>query len=139
MDKKENGTRRDKAGWTIAREWFQQNNRSLTALIQDYACPKCAKQLSARKNEDSTKAIISAIQHCCSRTPDFIHSRLPITESIFRLFLANGNQPLGLEELGKQLSERRGGDPYRAAPEVLSRILNNDQYYGFQEIKPPAS
>ena len=138
MAKKEDGTERSKAGWAIAPEWFQQNNRSLAALTQDYTCPKCAKKLSARKNEDSPEAIISAIQDCCSRSPDFIHSRMPIAESIFRLFLANGNQPLELEELGKQLNERRGGDPYRASPEVLSRILKSDQYYGFQEIKAPS-
>jgi hypothetical protein len=138
MAKKEKSTEVTKTGWVIAPEWFQQNNRSLVALIRDYMCPKCVKKLSGKKAHEA-EPIISAIQGCCSRSPDFIHSRTPIAESIFRLFLANGNQPLELEELSKQLSERRGGDPYRASPEVLSRILTNDQYYGFQEIKAEAS
>ena len=78
---------------------------------------------------------MSTIHNCCSHNPDFINDRLPILEGAFRLFLANGNQPLDLEELGNQLSERRGGDPYRTSPETLNRILKNDRYYGLQEAK----
>ena len=78
---------------------------------------------------------MSAIKECCSQAPDFITERLPILESVFRLFLANGNLPLALEELGKQLSELRGGDPYRTSPETLTRLLKSDRYYGLQEIQ----
>ena len=77
---------------------------------------------------------MSTIQACCSHTPHFINDRLPIIESAFRLFLANGNQSLDTEELGNQLSELRGGDPYRTSPEALSRLLKNDRYYGLQEV-----
>jgi len=63
-----------------------------------------------------------------------ITGELPILESIFRLFLATGNQSLDLEELGKQLSERRSGDPYRTSVEMLSRLLANDQYYGLRQV-----
>ena len=44
-------------------------------------------------------------------------------ESIFRLYLAGDNQPLTLEELGRQLSEWRDGDIYTTSPEILSRLL----------------
>ena len=121
--------------WAIALDWFQQNNRSISALIREYLCPKCAKQLSAKGKENSPDALMSAIKDCCSHTPEFINERLPISESIFRLFLANGNQPLDLEELGERLSELRSGDPYRTSPEILFRLLKSDRYYGFQEAK----
>ena len=135
MAKEETSTEQPKTRWAIAPDWFQQSNRSISALIQSYLCPKCAKRLSAKRKMESPDAILSAIQDCCSRVPDFIHDRLPILESIFRLFLANGNQPLDLEELGKRLSERRGGDPYRTSPETLSRLLKSDRYYGLREAK----
>ena len=77
---------------------------------------------------------MSNIKDCCSRTPEFINDRLPILESVFRLFLANGNQPLDLEELGKRLNEWRGGDPYRTSPETLYRLLKNDRYYGLRPV-----
>ena len=134
MDKEEAGTEPLKLRWAIALDWFQQSNRSITALIRDYLCPKCAKQFNSEGKTNSPDALMSAIQNCCSHTPDFINDRLPITESIFRVFLANGNQPVSLEELGKQLSELRGGDPYRTSPETLSRLLKNDRYYGLQGV-----
>ena len=74
------------------------------------------------------------IKDCCSKAPNFITGELPILESIFRLFLTNGNQLLGLEELGTQLSEWRGGDTYRTSVEILSRLLSSDQYYGLHQI-----
>lgn len=134
MNKKTTIVEQPKTQWAIALDWFEQNNRSISALIQDYLCPKCAKKLSAKGKESSPDALISAIKDCCSHTPEFINDRLPILESIFRLFIANGNQPLDLEELGKQICELRGGDSYRTSPESLSRLLKNDRYYGLQEI-----
>ena len=133
MDKEKISTEQPKTLWSIAPDWFQQNNRSISALIQDYLCPKCAKQLSAEGKENPPDALLSTIRDCCSQAPDFITDRLPILESVFRLFLANGNQPLELEELGNQLSELRGGDIYRTSPEILLRLLKNDRYYGLRE------
>ncbi len=92
-------------------------------------CPKCREQLKAGEREISADDLLSTIRDCCSQTPEFITQKLSILESIFRLFLANGNQPLDLEELGKQLNERRGEDAYRTSPEILSRLLSNDRYY----------
>jgi len=135
VDKEEISTEQPKTRWAIALDWFQQNNRSISPLIQYYLCPKCAKQLSSKAKESSPEALMSTIKKCCSQAPNFITERLPILESIFRLFLANGNQSLDLEELGKQLSELRGGDPYRTTPETLTRLLKNDRYYGLQEVQ----
>ena len=68
------------------------------------------------------------------RTQDFITSSLPVQESIFRIFLANGNEPLTLAELSEQLSQRRGIDSYRASSAVLSRLMANDQHYGLRPV-----
>jgi hypothetical protein len=106
----------------------------MATLTQSYLCPKCAKRLSAKGKSGSPEALMSAIKSCCSRAPGFINDRLPLLESIFRLFLANGNQPLNLEELGTQLSELRGGDQYRTSAETLSHLMKNDRYYGLKEI-----
>ena len=113
-------------------DWCRQNNRSFPALAQSCLCPKCQEQL--REGEVAAADLIAAIRDCCSKTPEFITRQLPILESIFRLFLANGNQPLDLEELGKQLSEWRGGDTYCTSAEILSRLLRNDQYYGLRQV-----
>lgn len=115
-------------------DWYQQSNRSFPALAQNHLCPKCQERLKAGERESLAADLIAAIRDCCSKTPGFITHELPILESIFRLFLANGNQPLNLEELGKQLSEWRGNDTYCTSAEILSRLLGNDQFYGLRRI-----
>ena len=98
-------------------------------------CPKCQERLKGGEGEISASDILATIKDCCSQAPDFISDELPILESVFRFFLANGNEPLDVEELGKQLSECRGGDTYCTSAEILSRLLDNDRYYGLRQVK----
>ena len=135
MDKEEIIDDLPKTRWSIDLDWYQRNNRSLSTMAQSCLCPKCAKQLSAKGKEISMNDLLSKIKDCCSRTPGFITDQSPILESIFRFFLANGNQPIDLEKLGKQLSEWRGGDTYRASPEILLRLLKSGKYYGLREVQ----
>ncbi len=131
MNKEDTSTDRINPRWFIDLDWFQQSNRSFLALTRGCLCPGCRERL---KGEVVAADLLTAIQDCCAKAPDFISGELPILESAFRLFLANGNQPLDLEELGRQLSEWRGGDTYRTSAEILSRLLGNDQYYGLRQI-----
>ena len=130
MDEEVISTDRVKPRWFIDLDWYQQNNRSFPVLAQSYLCPKCRKRLMAEEKEASVAKLLSAIRNCCSKTSGFITDTLPILEGIFRLFLANGNQPLDVEELGRQLSEWRSGDTYCTSADILSRLLSSDQYYG---------
>jgi len=120
--------------WFIDLDWLEQHNRSFFALAQGCLCPKCRERLKVGKEEISAADLLSDIEDCCSKTPGFVTDKSPILDSIFRLFLANGNQPLDLEQLGKQLGEWRGGDTYRTSPEILSRLIGNDQYYGLRQV-----
>jgi len=120
--------------WFIDIDWYQQNNRSLFALAQHCLCYSCREKLENSEKNDFASELLAAIKDCCSQDPEFINSRLPILESVFRLLLANGNRPLVLEELGSQLRERLGGDTYRTSPEILSRLLGNDRHYGLSQV-----
>ncbi|MFC2002912.1 hypothetical protein ACFLV4_03075 [Chloroflexota bacterium] len=120
--------------WVIDFDWYQQNNRSLAALTRHCLCPKCREQLQTGEAEASMPDLLAAIRDCCSKAPEFVTNRLPILESVFRLILANGNQPINVMELGTQLRERLGGDTYRTSPEMLPRLLNNDRFYGLRQV-----
>jgi len=124
-----------RALWYIDMDWYQQNKRSLATLARDCLCPKCARQLTAERKDIPADTLLATIKDCCSHSPGFIDEGLPILESVFRLFLANGNQPLNLEELGRQLGERRSSDTYRTSTEILSRLLKKDEYYGLREVQ----
>jgi len=120
--------------WAISLDWFDENNRSATLMIKEYLCPKCAGESQGKKKPESPQDMIARIQKCCANTPEFNNHRKPITESIFRLFLSNGNASLSVSEISLQLSQLREGDSYRTSEEVLLNLLQNDQYYGLQEI-----
>jgi len=120
--------------WAINLEWLRKNNRSFTAMVKSSLCPKCRKKLKVDNVEAKVNDLFKAIKTCCSKSVDFITPTLPIHESVFRIFLANGNQPLTLEELGSQLNQRRGIDTYRTSVQILSRLLKNDQHYGLQPV-----
>ena len=132
MDRKNLTNDQAKQRWCIDLEWYQQNNRSFLALAQRCLCPKCREK---SRGEISAADLLTTIRDCCSKTPDFITRESPILDSIFRLFLANRNQPLDLKELGNQLNELRGGDTYRTSPEIMSRLLKSDQFYGLRQVQ----
>ena len=121
--------------WFIDLDWFLQNNRSFFALARRYLCPTCQERLKAPSEEIAANKLIGTISDCCSKTPGFIHGELPILEIVFRLFLANKNRSLDLEKLSHQLNEKCGGDSNRTSPEILSRLLESDQYYGLCPVE----
>ena len=124
----------DKTRWVIDLDLLQSTSRSFSVLARDTLCPKCRKKLKVDTTEAKPAELLKAIQNCCGKSTDYIHGSLPFQESIFRTFLANGNKPLTLEELGGKLNERRGIDTYRTSPAVLTRLMQNDKYYGFRGI-----
>jgi len=56
-------------------------------------------------------------------------------EVVFRLFLASGNRPLDVKELGKELREKLGGDTYRTSVEMMAHLLKRDPYYGLRPLR----
>jgi hypothetical protein len=122
-----------KSHWFIDLDWYQQSNRSFLTLAQHCLCSKCKERL--KEGEISPEDLFSAVKDCCSQAEGFISDGLPVMEGIFRLFLANGNQPLDLEELGEKLRELRGEGVYPTSPAVLSRILESDCYYGLRLVQ----
>ena len=116
--------------WFIDLDRFPQNNLSFFALGRECLCPACRQRLTAPPAEIAAGDLLAAISDCCSKMSGFMHGDLPILESVFRLFLANRNQPLDLDELARELNERRVGGIYRTSPQILSRLLKNNRYYG---------
>ncbi|MDP2920400.1 MAG: hypothetical protein Q8O43_09325 [Dehalococcoidia bacterium] len=120
--------------WAINLDWLKAHDRSLTTMATGALCPRCRRKLKTDRGEAKTSDLFKSAKSCCSKTPDYITPGLPLQESAFRVMLANGNQPLTLEELGNQLNDRRGIDVYRTSPVVLSRLMRNDRHYGFQPV-----
>jgi hypothetical protein len=120
--------------WALNLEWLTANNRSLGTMAAGAICPKCRKKLKIGQVEAKATEVLKATKNCCAKVPDFITPGMPLQESIFRVFLANGNQPLTLDELSNQLNAKRGIDAYRTPVNVLARLLRYDQHYGLRVV-----
>ena len=118
--------------WHIDMASFAENGRSFRTLAESCLCKTCYQRLTGSRKKITDADLITAITGCCSRSTGYINPRMPLLESIFRLFLANGNQPLEVEDLAKQLAEWRGIDIYYTSTGVLPRLLGSDRYYGIK-------
>ena len=123
-----------KSLWVVDIQWYEQNNRSFLDLAQRSLCPKCAEKLGKKKKKPVASEMLAAIKDCCGKSPDFLTAKMPILDSVFRILLANGNKPMEIGEISRELSERRGGDNYAGSPQLLTRLLSNDHWYGFKQV-----
>jgi hypothetical protein len=111
-------------------DWYQQRERSFATLAESRLCPTSRK----KEKTKSEAALLRTIRQCCSKRDGFITPNMPLLEMIFRLLLANGNQPLELEQMQEQLQKWLGDTSNARDLSVpkLKRMLGNDQYYGLR-------
>ncbi|UCG83388.1 MAG: hypothetical protein JSW38_00765, partial [Dehalococcoidia bacterium] len=87
-----------------------------------------------KKIPKTDTAIFNTMKQCCSKSEDFINPELPLAECIFRLFLANGNRPLSLQQIQARLQQSMSdisGSRDLSIPK-LQRILDSDRFYGLR-------
>jgi hypothetical protein len=96
----------------------------------------CAEHQEAFAEMDSNQMIdwvdpvtaevrqVDGLQHAlithCSQQPDFISEYSPLVDSLFRLFLANGNAPMTPEEMSERL-------PNHSAEKILRTLSGQVQ------------
>lgn len=88
---------------------------------------------------DDPQALLEEIAEFTAPEEDFIHSNLPVQEILFRTLLARRNEPMALDDLCHELTERWSAPdrPINLTPQSLQRILDNDLYYGFAREEEP--
>jgi len=119
--------------------WWAKQNKDIRVFMRELLCPESLEAANAAPDRQmvdmvdpetaevtQVDALWEAIRACCSQKPDYIAADTPILDSIFRVFLANGNQPLSILELHERLDKR--------PPDVILRILTRGQVY--MGIKP---
>ena len=93
-------------------DWWQKNDRDWHVYLRNYLCEE---HQAAFANIDETDQVdwvdpvtaeverVDGLQHVlithCARQENFITQHTAVIDAIFRIFLANGNQPLNAEEL----------------------------------------
>lgn len=140
-------------------QWYDQRGLAFNVVAQGRLCTSCAAKLGTFVEErypiidPKTKRVtfdyrrvpyasnpLPIIRDCCSRARDYITAETPLMEAIFRVFLANGNQPMTVGAIREHLLTYL---PEMAAlrsdfpPELLERLIRADNAYGLREHKVP--
>lgn len=140
-------------------DWYEQSHLSFPDVAADRMCPECQHRLDEEVEERvptidprtrrATYELrrykrrdrpMQRIRDCCSRKTGYIMLELPILEALFRILLANGNQPMPLEHIRDQLREwcPTGRCQWLLIPpESLRRVVDSDQFYGLRRHQMP--
>ena len=152
----ENGPR-----YHIDSTWFDQHGLSFLDIVHGRMCDACRERLGEeveerqpafdRKSGRMTFEVrrvsygsnaLRIVRECCSRKKNFITPDMPTLEAIFRIYLANGNQPMPLGHVREQLQEwcPGGGCQWLLLnDEQMERIILRDTYYGLRRYEVAAA
>jgi hypothetical protein len=113
--------------------WWMQHDSNWKVYL--HSC-LCQEHQEAFANLDSEIAIdyvdtetaevqtVDGLQHIlithCAKSPDFITNHTTLVDTIFRIFMANGNTPMTPRQLGEQISR---------APETILRTFVGTTIY----------
>ena len=102
-------------------DWWMEHDRSWRVHLRSCLCEEHQKMYADFSGDEKVDwidpetaevQIVDGLQHTlishCAKDEDFITEHTTLTESLFRLFLSNGNQPLSPEELAEELDRQPG-------------------------------
>jgi hypothetical protein len=104
-------------------DWWERESREFRVYLTSHLCPEHQAAFAEYAGGDVVDVIDpetaevrkeDGIQHTlrthCSRRPDFITPHTSLVDAVFRVFIANGNQPLSPEELSDRIGRPGQGN-----------------------------
>ena len=102
-------------------DWWKEHDRSWRVHLRSCLCEEHQEMYADISGDEKVDWIdpetaevqsVDGLQHTlishCAKQDQFITELTTLTESLFRLFLSNGNQPLTPEELAEVLNRQPG-------------------------------
>lgn len=119
--------------------WWQTNDRDWRIFLRDYLCKEHQKIFENANMDEMVDWVdpqtaevhpVDGLQHVlithCARQKEFIASHATLVDSVFRLFLSNGNTPMNAVEMAEKL----GRDDYT----ILRTLSGGRTYRGLRPI-----
>ncbi|HEY7063990.1 MAG TPA: hypothetical protein VII06_21100 [Chloroflexota bacterium] len=145
----------------VDEKWYDEHGLSYQDVVQARMCEACQSRAAAGEvtEEDYTdydpktrRAFrrkrqvpfasnpVRRIHDDCSKKKGFITPDMPTLEAVFRIYLANGNQPMPLNHVREQLVDWCPDGQCRwllLSDAQLEQMVANDQFYGFKQFARP--
>jgi hypothetical protein len=114
-------------------DWWSQNDSDWRVYLRSFLCPEhqqifantdIAEQVDWVDPETAEVQQVDGLQNVlivhCARQSSFINQHATLVDSVFRIFLANGNLPLSPQEMSQQLGRDAN---------LILRTLSGPQVY----------
>ena len=120
----------------ISLQQMAKLRRSATTILAARRGPSCPSRLNPDQELTDPQALIYEIAEYSAKDEEFIRPQITLQEMVFRILLRRRNQPISLQELHYELTERLATPtrPINITPAGLRRILEADEYYGFAQV-----
>lgn len=118
-------------------QWWDRADRELDIYMRSHMCPEHQEAFADLEsdalvdhvNPDTAEVTrVRGIHHTlithCARQPDYLSPQSSLVNAVFRVFLANGNQPMSPVELSDRLS--------RPARTILRTLSGQTVYRGIR-------
>jgi hypothetical protein len=119
-------------------DWWEEKGHNFRVHLFSNLCKGCQERYRNYQETDlidwidpntaevtQVDGLWHALRTCCSLKPEYVDTTTPLTTAVFRTFLANGNEPLSVAELGARLHR---------SPALILRTIGGLQVYS--GIKP---
>lgn len=119
--------------------WWEEEDRNFRTHLLSHLCSDCYERFKTYTETDlvdwidpdtaqvkQVDGLWHSLRTCCSLKPGYIDERTPLTTAVFRVFLANGNEPLTAGELETILQ--------RPADTILKTIGGLRIYHGIKPV-----
>jgi hypothetical protein len=97
-------------------DWWRQHDRDWRVYLRNFLCPEhqevfgdldVSEQIDWVDPETAEVQLVDGLQNIlithCAKQRSFITQHTTLVDSVFRIFLSNGNVPLTPEELAEEL------------------------------------
>ena len=122
-------------------EWWERETQTFRGYLISHLCPEHqatfdkdgpVELLDSVDMETGEVTPIDRVQYVlgthCALQPGFISSHLPLVDSVFRVFVANGNHPLSPEELAEKIERPQ------QAQTILRTLAGARVYKGLRPV-----
>ncbi|MBN1264305.1 MAG: hypothetical protein JXA25_02350 [Anaerolineales bacterium] len=123
--------------YQIDYEWWDKSGKELSVFLRSLLCDthrELFEELSADTLVDHVDPVTAEIRQVpgimhtlithCSRQDDYITPQTSLVNAIFRLFIANGNASLSINEIGQELN--------RPASMILRMLSGSRVFHGIR-------
>ena len=121
-------------------EWWEAQGRNLRIELLSHLCRECMDGFASYLNSEMVDwvdpeigevrrvdGLWHSLQSCCCQKGSFLSADTSLATAIFRLFVANGNQPLSAVEIWQRLARRDPGT-------ILRLLVKGRPYYGVRPV-----